>query len=507
MQTTEKALAKFAKALKKHGHAPITQTHYLRFARMFLEWSNCNNYELTEEKVNYYLKHLADVQKLSPSTINTRKAAIRLLVSTITNGKQLHVRLRRKLVKNGHLKEDRLLFVQHLEEMGYSKESLRNFKWTIRCLDQFMLETGHSKYSSSVGETFLSAATASGRHTESVLFMMQAVVRRFNWYKEGGEFVITMPRISRECPLQFIENFVKYLEAIRLKGLRESTIENHRYNIHKALLKFDGAGVKNYSEITPEIIYTVFEKTSHKTGFCSPVRGFLSYLFGLGVIPLDYSVVIPSVRKAQPAPSIYTVNETEALLDTCAGNNNADKRDIAVMLLALRLGIRAGDIANLKISDIDYEAKEICFVQKKTWIPQRLELLPEIEAAVKAYISSSRPDSKFPNVFLSLKPPFRPITTKSTYNIVSHRFHAAGIETKERKQGGHALRMTFASELVAEKVPYDAVRKILGHEDPVSIKHYVKFDIEPLRSCAIKVPMPTGKLAAYMESRIGGELQ
>jgi hypothetical protein len=49
------------------------------------------------------------------------------------------------------------------------------------------------------------------------------------------------------------------------------------------------------------------------------------------------------------------------------------------------------------------------------------------------------------------------------------------------------------------------VRKILGHDDPVSIKHYVKFDIESLRSCAIEIPPATGKHAAYMETRLGGK--
>ena len=225
---------------------------------------------------------------------------------------------------------------------------------------------------------------------------------------------------------------------------------------------------------------------------------------GTGIIPFDYSAVIPSVRNAQPVPSVYSASETEALLNSCGGNADGDKRDIAVILLALRLGIRSGDIANLKFSDIDYDAKEIRFVQRKTQIPQRLELLPEIETALAEYISSARPVSGIPNVFLSVRPPFRAISTQTLYGIIRRRFNKSGIDTKGRKQGGHALRTTLASELVAEKVPYDAVRKILGHEDPVSVKHYVKFDIESLRSCAIKVPAVAGKLASYTQARLGG---
>jgi integrase len=140
-------------------------------------------------------------------------------------------------------------------------------------------------------------------------------------------------------------------------------------------------------------------------------------------------------------------------------------------------------------------------------VPQQLELLPEIEDAILSYISTVRPVSDMPNVFLSTKAPIRPITAKTVYSFISHRFETSDIDTRDRKRGGHALRMTLASELVAEKVPYDVVRKILGHDDPISIKHYVGVDIESLRSCAIGVPSVTGKLAAYMEMRLGGATQ
>jgi hypothetical protein len=65
--------------------------------------------------------------------------------------------------------------------------------------------------------------------------------------------------------------------------------------------------------------------------------------------------------------------------------------------------------------------------------------------------------------------------------------------------------MTLASELVCEKVPYEAVRKILGHEDTKSMKHYVKFDVAMLRSCSLEVPPTTGLFAEFINSREGGK--
>ena len=68
----------------------------------------------------------------------------------------------------------------------------------------------------------------------------------------------------------------------------------------------------------------------------------------------------------------------------------------------------------------------------------------------------------------------------------------AGIYTGDRKTGPHALRMSLATELVAEDVPYSVVHKILGHQSYLCFNNYVRLDIENLRRCAIAVPPATG---------------
>ena len=507
MQTKEQILLKLTDNLKSYGLTVLTQKQYLRIARAFLEWSNRDAWGITERDVEHYLSYLKNVRNLSASTVNGRYAAIRLLLGIITGDRSVYPEPRRKLVKNGCLKDKREAFMQYLLDMGYAKKSLKNYRWTLKCLEQFMLENSLTEYSCAVGKAFMSDVVKSGRHTECILSMMTYIVRRFDCFMTQGEYILVLPRISRESPAQFAEGLAKYLGNMRLRGLRESTIEHHRYNIHKALLKFDAAGIQSYSEISPKIIYSVFEETSDKKGFCSPVRSLLRYLSENGMVKFDYSEYVPSIRKARPIPSVYTANETKNLLESVEASTNSSKRSHAIILLALRLGMRSGDIANLKITDIDFVSKSVNFIQEKTRVPQYLELLPEIEDALESYLYTVRPDSNLPNVFLSIRPPVRTISSKTVYSLVSHRFEKSGIETGERKRGGHALRTTLASELVAEKVPYDAVRKILGHEDPVSAKYYVKFDIPSLRSCSIEVPPVSGKLAAYMGARLGGQIQ
>lgn len=504
MQTNENILSRFAEDLKLRDYAPKTQKLYLRIAQEFLEWSNQSSKKLKEENIDEYMVYLKNVRGLNSSTVRVRDSVIRLLFGAITGDEKFYPPPRGKFIKNGCLKIDREKFVKYLLEMEYSPKSLENYKWTINCLERFMTERGLKNYSSDIGKSFLIEVAESGYHTVGVHSMMTYTIRRFDCFKNGGEYIFKMPYTNKECPPQFAGEFAKYIEFLKKKGLKESTIENHRYNLRKAFLKFNEIGLQRFADIKPEVMYDVFEKTSDKIGFCSPARSLLRYLFEMGIVDFDYSIFIPSVRKSHPVPSVYTKAETKKLLNNSEKDSRSNKRNNAIILLALRVGIRSGDITNLKLTDVDWGNKEICFIQEKTEIPQRLALLPEVETALTAYISAARPKSDIPNIFISLKAPCRVITKQAVYSLIRRRFESSDINTGNRNLGGHALRMTLASELVAEKVPYDAVRKILGHEDPVSIKHYVKFDIESLRSCSIEIPPVTGQLAAYMNARLGG---
>ncbi|MBQ7522502.1 MAG: tyrosine-type recombinase/integrase [Clostridia bacterium] len=86
-------------------------------------------------------------------------------------------------------------------------------------------------------------------------------------------------------------------------------------------------------------------------------------------------------------------------------------------------------------------------------------------------------------------------------HIVNNCIISVNIDVNGRKHGPHALRSSLASSLVSGGVPYDTVRKILGHSDPDAIKHYVKTDIERLRRCAIDPPEPAGIFFELLDGR------
>ena len=74
----------------------------------------------------------------------------------------------------------------------------------------------------------------------------------------------------------------------------------------------------------------------------------------------------------------------------------------------------------------------------------------------------------------------------------------ASVDTAGKHHGPHSLRASMATSMVNDSVPYDAVRKALGHSDPNAIKHYAKNDLENLRRCALDVPAASGILLDFL---------
>jgi integrase len=398
-------------------------------------------------------------------------------------------------------KETKKKFEEFLFALGHSKGTVETYQWMLSRLERFMIERGIPCYSFEVGIAFREKESEFG-HSVRHVNVAKLVIRRLDDFLRGEfHLLLTMKESVPDCHDKYFQGF---LENLRLKGLRKSSIQGHYYSGVKMLRAFYLHEIYDLSKIRPQEIYDVFTESNDKRNVGSTLRSFLRYLFKSGVLTHDFSGFVPAVRSNKPVPSVYAKEETHRLLSSIDTNCNSGKRNYTIILLALRLGIRSGDIVNLKISDIDFRSNMMEFVQKKTCVPQRFELLPELKEAISKYLSGGRPETDCPNLFISVRPPFRAITVMAVTSLIRQCMKRAGIDSGSRKRGGHALRMTLASELVSEKVPYNVVRKILGHEDTKSMKHYVKFDVGMLRSCALEVPPLGGQYVEYVNNRTGG---
>ena len=300
-----------------------------------------------------------------------------------------------------------------------------------------------------------------------------------------------------EPPLCLKKEFDSFIDYLKRRELKDSTIDKYRRNCAFILTDFANNGVTGWQDVNLQVLADSFKRTTNKDMFRTPIRMLFAYLARIGVIKTDYSVALPRPRKPQRVPSVYSKAETEKLLNAIDRKTSVGKRDYAVILLALRLGLRNSDIMNLKFENINFENSFIDFTQFKTSVPHRLNMPIDVMEALKDYINNGRKQLDDERIFLSDNS-IAPLHRSRISAIVTRRLEKAGIDCKGRHHGPHALRSTFASELLAEKVPYDAVRVILGHTNPGSTRYYTKMSIEDLRTCALEVPPPSGLFAKYL---------
>lgn len=302
-----------------------------------------------------------------------------------------------------------------------------------------------------------------------------------------------------EPPECFKEGFDSFILSLKPRALKDATIYKYRQDCTFILESFFDMGVTSWSDITLQIVTEAFEKSHSKTAFRATARLLFAHLIKIGLAKTNFAEVLPIPRRPQKVPSFFTKDETDQLLSAIDRNNPKGKRDYAVIMLALRLGLRNSDIRMMKFENVDFDNGFIDFTQFKTSVHHRLNMPESVKDALFDYINSARPKSDSEYVFLGSKEPYKPIGQAAISGLVRTAFQKAGIESNGRSMGPHALRSTFASELLAEKVPYDAVRVILGHTDPASTRYYTKMSIEDLRTCAIPVPAPSGLFADYLK--------
>ena len=165
------------------------------------------------------------------------------------------------------------------------------------------------------------------------------------------------------------------------------------------------------------------------------------------------------------------------------------KRNYAMLLLALRNGLRSIDITNLKLSDIHWKSNTIEIVQGKTGASLVLPLLSDVGNAIAEYILNARPDSQLPYIFLQTQAPYQKLSGHSAcYGISRKMMKAAGIKQDiHDRKGFHCLRHSLAAHLLSEETPLPIISSILGHRNKNSTRDYLSTDLVHLHACALSL--------------------
>ena len=213
----------------------------------------------------------------------------------------------------------------------------------------------------------------------------------------------------------------------------------------------------------------------------SALRAFLRYAAKEGWCSnrLAESISRPRLYQQESLPYAPDWSVVQQMLADVDTDKPRDIRDRAILLLLALYGMRSGEVAALRLDQIDWAGRTLGLVRLKRRQPQIYPLLPAVAEALARYIDTVRPPSSCEEVFLCMHAPLRPLKAGSIFDVANRRFVALGIEAAHR--GGHALRHACAVRLLAEGLTLKEIGDHLGHRSTSATSIYAKVNMAALR--------------------------
>jgi integrase/recombinase XerD len=216
-------------------------------------------------------------------------------------------------------------------------------------------------------------------------------------------------------------------------------------------------------------------------GIAVATRAFLRFLIATGQCSAGLDRAVPDFANWQSAstPRYLDADGIARVIDACDGEDRL--RDRAIILLLARLGMRANEVANLMLAQIDWTNGRLTIFGKSRR-EERLPLTQEIGDAIIAYIEHARPHVPTPRLFITDIAPVAPLTRIAVKCIVRRALGRAGIDSSHR--GAHVLRHSAATAMLRHGVSLAGVGAVLRHRSPSVTALYAKVDIALLSEIA-----------------------
>lgn len=407
--------------------------------------------------------------------------------------------VRKKFVEicNDSLRQYLYGLLAQLRREGYAEETLYNYVSRLRPIQNYMEDNDIREYTPDIGLNYYKDYLVHHHPGAVQKREIFAAILRLNDYCNGSVYDRTHVFCETpSIPDSFSLDVQSFFSSPQIVTAHKSTINRRTRALARFLIKCDRCGASNAKAITPYTVIISCKDVPDIDDWVT-IRQFLHYLAKEGVTENDLSTFVPKARREHPTPSTYSIKEIQSIESAVDRSTYQGKRDYVVLLMADRLAIRAGDIAGMKLKNLDFMTESITFMQGKTNNEIALPMIPELKEALEIYIKET--DTKDGYLFHSLHAPYYQLKSTAIYGIVNRYFRIIGINTFGKKHGPHSLRASVSTSMINDDVPYEAVKNVLGHASPNAIRHYAKNDIEKLRRCAISVPMPSGKFQEFLE--------
>lgn len=319
-----------------------------------------------------------------------------------------------------------------------------------------------------------------------VILLSKQQAGDLNHWTHYNSRVMQMPDNPTYCDI--LHEYGIYLSQ---DGFVEKTVKRYVSSARKLLLYIESEGINELKNICNESIAKYFTTSRFEnrkpvgvTNEISELRKFIHFLQDKGYSDNDllhYALPHYHIPVERIVTTVPTEIEKEILTEHPERATN--KREKAIYLLALRLGLRSCDIRNLRFDNIDWKNGILMLRQSKTAVDIRLPIDNETQNAIIDYILHERRKCHSEYIFITAVGPAQKISR----HFIKFKYRVGSTELQELipHDGLHILRRTYASNLLRCGTPLPMISEMLGHIRKNSVQHYLSTDEIKMKRCAL----------------------
>jgi site-specific recombinase XerD len=389
------------------------------------------------------------------------------------------------------LLEERSRYLAHCAAQGRTKSSLRLIAQHLLVFIDYLPLTGGGEIEMeqlyAAADRWVNRQPHPPDRTDFYYGRMRFISDARQWLHFLGR--LRQPQALLRPYTHMIEAYAAYMTQER--GLSPHTIRSRRWVLEQFLSRF-WQQQRPFDQIEIGDIDAAIARKGEQDGYArtsiqayaNVLRSFFRYAEHQGWCAPGLAAAIRSPRQFADAslPKGPSWEDVQQLLRTTEGDRPKDVRDRAIILLFAVYGMRAGEVRQLRLEDLDWEQECIDVRRPKSRRRQVYPLSYTVGEAILRYLREVRPRVPDREVFLRLKAPLGPLSSGVLYDVVSDRLRSLSLPLSH--YGPHALRHACATRLLAQGLSMKEIGDHLGHRKADTTRVYAKVDLVGLRQVA-----------------------
>lgn len=269
-------------------------------------------------------------------------------------------------------------------------------------------------------------------------------------------------------------------------GYSEHTASAYRSDLGHFAAFLKTRSIQRLGDIDHKLLLGFLE-ASHAQGFASRtlarrlvvLRVFFRFALQESLVPTDPASALETARVQRLLPDVLSEADMNVLLNSIQRSSKLGHRNRTILELMYACGLRASELVNLKLEDIDLETR-LVHGRGKGRKHRLIPLGQQAQDEVVSYIAQTRPlfspAAAERHVFLSLRR--KAMDRRTLYSMIRLAARDAGLK---QKVSPHSLRHSFATHLLSNGAPLRLIQEMLGHADISTTQVYTHVDSRRLK--------------------------